>query len=202
MAVLFILALIGWATGNITKIDATAIAIAFITSCIVTGVVSWDSIAGAKSAWSTYIWYGGIIGLASGLGKYKIFSWLSDTIAHNISFEGYSMLIVLTVLLAISVVLRYIFVALGSFVPSIIPVLFTIGMLADVPPMLLAMMLGASCGFGSMITHYSAASGPVLFGVGYVDQATWWKTGTLLCIFSIIVYFFIGLPYWKLLGLW
>lgn len=202
LAVLFILALIGWATGSITKINATAIAIAFITSCIVTGVVAWDSIAGAKSAWSTYIWYGGIIGMASGLGKYKVFTWLSDTIATNISFEGYSMLIVLSVLLFISVVLRYIFVALGSFVPSIIPVLFTIGMLAEVPPMLLVMMLGASCGFGSMITHYSTASGPVLFGVGYVDQATWWKIGTVLCIFSIIVYFVIGLPYWKFLGLW
>lgn len=202
LAVLFVLALVGWATGSITKIDATTIAIAFITSCIVTGVVGWESIAGDKSAWSTYIWYGGIIGLASGLGQYKIFAWLSKMIAANISFEGYSMLVVLSVLLFISIILRYIFVALGSFVPSIIPVLFTIGLLAKVPPMLLVMMLGASCGFGSMITHYSAASGPVLFGVGYVDQAAWWRIGTILCLFSIVVYFVIGLPYWKFLGLW
>ncbi len=202
LAVIFVLAIVGWATGNITKIDSTAVAIAFITACLVTGVVSWDSILRCKGAWSTFMWYGGIISLANGLSSAKFFAWFGSLLGKNISFAGYDTTMVLIGLLLLSLVVRYFFASQAAYVSTFIPVLFTLGLLAKVPVLVLAMLLGVSSVFGSMLTHYGNAVGPVLFGAGYVDQVTWWKIGTVICIVSAIVYTVIGLPYWKLIGLW
>jgi DASS family divalent anion:Na+ symporter len=53
-----------------------------------------------------------------------------------------------------------------------------------------------------MLTHYGGALSPVLFGTGYVDQKTWWRLGAAIAAVSFLVNFGVGLPYWKLIGLW
>ena len=44
LAGLFVLAILGWSTGSITKINSTAVAVSFVAACLVTKVVSWDSL--------------------------------------------------------------------------------------------------------------------------------------------------------------
>lgn len=202
LAGLFVLAIIGWSTGSITKINSTAVAVGFVAACLVTGVVSWESLLKCKGAWSTLIWYGGIISLADGLAKAKFFVWFAGALGKSISFDGYGTLTVLLGLLALSLVVRYFFASQAAYVSSLIPVFFTIGLVAKVPVFPLALLLGASSVFGSQLTHYGNAVGPVLFGPGYVDQVTWWKIGTVMVVVNCIVYLGVGLPYWKLLGLW
>lgn len=202
LAGLFVLAIIGWSTGSITKINSTAVAIGFVASCLVTRVVSWDSVLKCKGAWSTLIWYGGIISLADGLAKAGFFVWFAKALSKNVSFDGYGTTTVLLSLLVLSLVVRYFFASQAAYVSSLIPVFFTIGLVANVPVFPLALLLGASSVFGSQLTHYGNAVGPVLFGPGYVDQFTWWKIGTIMVIVNCFVYLLIGLPYWKLLGLW
>ncbi|MDR3590694.1 MAG: DASS family sodium-coupled anion symporter [Negativicutes bacterium] len=199
---LFILALVSWATGSITKIDPTAVAICFITSCLVTGVISWENLLNAKGAWTTFIWYAGIISLADGLAKAKFFSWCSDYLAHHISFVGYNDYVVLFGLLVLSIVARYFFASAAAYVTSFIPVLFSLGMVANVPLLALTYMMGASAAYSALLTHYGNAAAPVLFGTGYVDQKTWWMVGTAVTVLCAVVYMTIGLPYWKWLGLW
>jgi DASS family divalent anion:Na+ symporter len=202
LAWLFGLALVGWATGSITKIDATAIAVGFVAACLITGVVSWNSLAGAKGAWSILMWYGGIIGLASGLAKAGFFTWLTKVISRNFSFAGYSTFTVLLILVLLSCGVRYFFASLAPFCTTFIPVLFTIGLVANVPKWPLIFLMGAASEFGCLLTHYSNAVAPVLFSPGYVDQATWWKVGHIVALISGIIYMTLGLGYWKLLGLW
>jgi len=36
----------------------------------------------------------------------------------------------------------------------------------------------------------------------HVDQFTWWKVGAVIVAISYAVHMGIGLPYWKLIGLW
>ncbi len=199
---LFVLALISWITGSITHIHPTAVAIAFVTACLVTGVISWESLLNAKGAWSTFIWYGGIISLANGLVKAKFFIWLSQFLAQHISFAGYSNLTVLIGLLLLAVVSRYFFASAAAYVASFIPVMFSLGAVAKVSPVALTYLISTAAAYSALLTHYGNAAAPVLFGTGYVDQKTWWIVGAAVVVLSMIVYTTIGLPYWKLLGLW
>ena len=202
LAVLFVLAILAWSTSNLTKMDATAIAIAFVAACLVFRIVNWESVLAEKGAWNTLIWYGGIIGLAGGLAKAGFFTWMAKAIENSVSLTGYSDVAVLGALLFISLIVRYLFASTAAYVSSFIPVLYTIGLVAKVPLMPLALLIAFSAGFGSLLTHYGGALGPVLFGTGYVDQRTWWLVGTAVVIMNCLVYMIIGLPFWKVIGLW
>ena len=202
LCVMFILAVVGWATGSITGIDTTAVALGFLVGCMLLGIITWDKVLETKTAWSTFIWYAGIISFANGLSKAKFFDWLGKLISQNISFEGINPMVVLVCILIISVLIRYFFASVAAFVSSLVPVFMAFGMAAGVPPVVLTLMLGASALLGSLTTHYGNGVGPIIFGLGYVEQGRWWKVGHMVTFVSLSIYLIIGLPYWKMLGLW
>lgn len=202
LAVFFVLAILGWATGTITKLDATAVAICFLAAALAFDVISWKSLTSADGAWTILIWYGGIIGLANGLAKLKFFDWMAKLLADNFSFTGYNQIVVLGGLLFFSLIIRYFFASMAAYVTTMIPVFFTLGLVAQVPPVPLVFLICFSAAYGSLLTHYGGAAGAVLFAPGYVDQITWWKVGAVIVTISYVINLGVGLPYWRLLGFW
>lgn len=202
LVVLFVLAIIGWATGTVTKIDSTAIALSLLAVSLLTGVISWEKVLQCKSAWSTFIWYAGIISLANGLNSAKFFVWLGKIFEQNLNFAGVNSLAVLAGLIFLTVIVRYFFASTIAFVVTFIPVIFTMGEAAKLPAIPLLLMCAASAQIASLMTHYGNAVGTVLYGAGYVDQGTWWKIGHIVTAVALTIYFVVGLSWWKVLGLW
>ncbi len=202
LAVLFVLAVALWATSYWTKIDSTAVAVGFVAACLLTGVVTWETLVSAKSAWSTFIWFGGIIGLAEGLSKGKFFEWLAQILGKNLNLAGYDQVVVMGILVLLSLAVRYLFASMTAYVITMIPVFLTIGLVAKSPALPLTYLIGFAASYGCLLTHYGGALGPVLFGTGYVSQVTWWRVGAIIVIMSFIIHMAVGLPYWKLIGLW
>lgn len=197
----FALAIIAWATGSITGIDATAVALAFLSLCLLAGVISWDNILKQSGAWNTLIWYAAILGISGALAEAGFFKWLSEVISSTFNFTDANQIGLLLVLVIVGILLRYLIASAASFCTTILPVLLTIGLVAGLPPMPLALMIGFSADFGSMVTHYGGALGPVIFAYDHVDQKTWWLLGLATIALNIIVYFTIGIPYWNMIGL-
>ena len=202
LVVLFVLAIVGWATSSVTKIAATSVALLFFGAAAIFRLINWQNVLSNKGAWNTFIWYGAIIGLSGILAKAGFFKWMAKAFSENFSLTGMNPLVVLVVLLIVSVVIRYIFASLGAYVGAFIPVLFTIGLLAKVPPALLFVLLASSSAYACNLTHYSSAVGAVLFGSEYVPQNTWWRIGAVITVINMICYLTIGMAYWKVLGLW
>jgi DASS family divalent anion:Na+ symporter len=202
LAGLFLLAVLGWALGAKFKIDATAVAVGFVAASLLTGVIKWDKVLEAKGAWSTFIWYGGIIGLAAALARAKFFEWLAKLISANVNFVGMNVFVIMASLVVFSLVVRYLFASMAAYVATMIPVIFTIALVAQVPVLPIVFLIAFSAGYGGMLTHYGGALSPVLFGTGYIDQATWWTKGAIMATISFVVTFSVGLIYWKMIGLW
>jgi len=202
LAISFVLAIIGWATGTITKVDSTAVALALLAVSMLTGVISWEKVLQCKSAWSTFIWYAGIISLANALNNAKFFAWLGKIFEQNLNFAGLNPLLILAGLIFITVIVRYFFASTIAFVVTFIPVIFTLGAAFKLPAIPLLLMCAASAQIASLMTHYGNAVGPVLFGAGYVPQGTWWKIGHITTAVALTIYFVVGLSWWKVLGLW
>ena len=202
LAVLFLCAIIGWATGTITKIDSTAVALALLSLSLLTGVISWEKVLASKSAWSTFIWYGGIISLANGLNKAGFFVWLGKLFSQHLDFTGVHSVAILGGLIFITIIVRYLFASTIAFVVTFIPVIYTLGAVTHVPALPLLLMTAASAQIASLMTHYGNAVGTVLYGAGYVPQGTWWKIGHVVMAVSMTIYFIIGLSWWRFLGLW
>jgi DASS family divalent anion:Na+ symporter len=195
LAILFVLAVLGWALGSVYKIDATAVAVGFVAACLLTGVMTWENVLAYKGAWSTFLWYGGIIGLADALAKAKFFEWLAKLISANVNFSGIPPL-------AILAALRYLFASMAAYVATMIPVLFTIALVAKVPLLPLLFLIAFAAGYGGMLTHYGGALSPVLFGMGYIDQGTWWRKGAIMALISFVTTFVCGFLWWNVIGIW
>ncbi|MDU6828074.1 DASS family sodium-coupled anion symporter [Campylobacter sp.] len=73
----FIGALVLWATGNITGLNATTVAMLAVCVLIVFGVLSWDDVLLEKGGWDTLIWMGALITLAGGLSKLGFVKWFA-----------------------------------------------------------------------------------------------------------------------------
>lgn len=201
LVIFFVLAILGWATSSITKIDGTAVALLFFACCAIFKLISWKNVLSNNGAWNTLIWYGAIIGISGILSKAKFFTWLADMVAESMNLAGVNVIAVFAILLIVSILVRYVFASMGAYVGAFIPVLFTLGLVAEVPPMPLALLIGASSAYGCLLTHYGGAVGPILFGTGYVPQKTWWKIGAVVVAFNFVVYMTVGIAYWKVLGL-
>lgn len=198
----FILAILGWMFGSELNLNTTAVAIITIGLCLFFRIVSWDQFVNAKGAWTTFAWYGGIIGLANALNKADFFKWLALFVKSHMDLSHFSPIVVICILIVVSIFVRYLFASGGAYALSMIPVFFAIGLAAQVPIMPLALSMAFSLSYASMLTHYGSAPGPVLFGAGYVDQKTWWSIGTLFVALHFFINTFVAFPYWIFLGLW
>jgi divalent anion:Na+ symporter, DASS family len=202
LAVLFVLAILGWALGSVLKIDATAVAVGFVAACLLTGVMTWDNVIAYKGAWSTFIWYGGIIGFADALSKANFFVWLTKLIAANVDFTGIPPLAVLAALVLFCLAIRYLFASQAAYVAAMMPVLFSIALVAKVPLLPATFLIAFAAGYGGMLTHYGGALSPVLFGMGYIDQGTWWRKGAIMALISFVTTFVFGFLWWNMIGIW
>lgn len=202
LAVLFVSAIVLWATGAWTKIDAAPVAIALVAACLLTGVVRWESLLANQAAWSTFVWYAGIIGFADGLARAKFFEWMAARLADLLPIGGHDVLLAMVALTLFNLVLHYAFASLAAFITAMMPVLFTLALVAKTPVYPTVFLLAFATNYGAALTHYGGALGPVLFGPGFVGQGTWWRIGAMLALMSLVIHLAIGLPYWHWLGLW
>ena len=130
----FVLAIVGWATSSYTKINSTAVVLGFIAICLITNVLKWSDVAKNGQVWSTLMWYGGILGLAGAMNKFGFFSWMAQQLQLYIDFSSFSHISLLLFLVIAGSSCRYLFVSCGAYMASVLPVQFTIGLAAGLPP--------------------------------------------------------------------
>lgn len=202
LIMLFVLAIGGWALGDILKIDATCVALAFLALALLFKLFTIEDVLENKSAWNTLLWFGFIVGLSASLANEKFFVWLAKFVQGYLALDTMGMVSVLAIIVGVCVITRYLFASMGAFVTAFVPVAFTIGIAAKLPPAVITYMVAACTAYGCALTHYGGALGPVLYGTGFVQQSTWWKIGGIYAVYNVLIYFLIGLSYWKLIGLW
>ncbi|EFL55491.1 transporter, DASS family [Veillonella atypica ACS-049-V-Sch6] len=201
LAVVFILALIGWALPSIGfDLSPTAVALVAMTVVFLAGIITWDDMVQTKAVWNTFIWFGAILGLSTALTKAKFFAWLATFMQTNLALDV-SPLVVVLILSAISVVIRYLFASSTAYIASMLPVFLTVGMAAGVNPVMFGLVLLATNAFGGLVTHYGASPGPIIYSAGYNNLKEWWTAGGILAILSWILLFVVGIPWWTFIGM-
>ena len=201
LAVVFILALIGWALPSIGfDLSPTAVALVAMTIVFFAGIITWDDMVQTKAVWNTFIWFGAILGLSTALTKAKFFAWLAAYMQANLALDV-SPLVVVLILSAISVVIRYLFASSTAYIASMLPVFLTVGMASGVDPVMFGLVLLATNAFGGLVTHYGASPGPIIYSAGYNNLKDWWTAGAILAVLSWVLLFVVGIPWWTFIGM-
>ncbi|WP_109079343.1 anion permease [Aggregatibacter kilianii] len=199
LIVLFFGAVFGWVFSDFLGISAATVAITAMALIILTSVLSWEDMLKNKGGWTTFTWYGGLLGLATVLDKAGFFGWLSVTMGNIISGEGVNPMFVTILLLVLSVLVRYLFASGGAYVASMVPVFSAVGLAAGADPILLSLGLLFSNSYGSMVTHYGSAPAAVIYGLGYHDVKSFWITGAVCAAVTLLIHITIGFGWWSAL---
>lgn len=196
----FIGALVLWATGNITGLNATTVAMLAVCVLIVFGVLSWDDVLLEKGGWDTLIWMGTLITLAGGLSKLGFVKWFAGYASGAVG--GISWVVALGILLLVYVYTHYFFASLTAHITAMYATFGAVAIAAQAPAYLVALVFAYASNLMMPITHYGGAPAPIIFGAGYVTQNEWWRLGFITTLVNLCIWTFIGGAWWKILGLW
>lgn len=200
MAVIFIIALVLWMTGSLTKIDASLAAFLTLGLLLVVGVLSWTDVLHETGAWNTLTWFSVLVMMAGSLTTLGFIPWLSSSIGSML--HGMSWFLVLAILIVFFFYSHYLFASSTAHVTAMYSALLAVAISAHVPPMLAALLLGFFGNLNASTTHYASGPAPVLFGSGYVPQNKWWSLNLVLGIFYLVVWIGIGSLWMKVIGMW
>lgn len=202
---LFIMAIILWIVGpqiTIVNLNVQVVGFLFFACILLFRLVDWDDVIGAKGAWSLFIWYGLLYGIAINLASGGFYHWMAKALSSVVDLSQINGVLSMVVLLLLSIVVRYMFVASTVFAASFYPVLFAIALTTNANLLVLGLLLAVFADYGAMITHYCNGSGLIVFASNYVPQGKFWAVGTCMLGMAIFLYLFIGLPYWHVIGIW
>lgn len=204
LAVLFILAVLGWMFGSkitVINLGMQIVGFMFLALVLLFEVLNWDDVIAAKGAWSIFIWYGAFYGIASALADAGFYTWLADALGKVLDLSQVNGLLVTVLLVLISLSVRYFFVSNSAFVASFYPVLFTIALTTQADKMVIGLLLAFMSPLGALLTHYGNGAGLVTFASDYVPQKDFWRIGTIMVGVALVLLFCVGLPYWKIIGI-
>jgi DASS family divalent anion:Na+ symporter len=171
-----------------------------VSVMMLTKVLEWKDVLDEKGAWDTLIWMGALIGLADYLAKLGFIPWFAKAVGASIA--GVPWMQAFIVLLVIYMYAHYGFASLVAHITAMYAAFASVAVAAGAPAYLVALALAFMSNLCMSLTHYAAGPAPILFGAGYVDQATWWKLGFIISVINMLIWVGLGSFWWKVLGLW
>jgi len=205
LAVLFILAVLGWMFGSkltFINLGMQVVGFVFLALALLLDVLDWEDVIKAKGAWNIFIWYGAFYGIASALSSAGFYTWLADLLGEKLNLGALNPAVVVAVLVLVSLAVRYFFVSNSAFVASFYPVLLSLAAATTVNPYIIGYFLAFMSPIGALLTHYGNGAGLIAFAPGYCTQKEFWRVGTIMVVLELVILTVIGLPYWKIIGLW
>ncbi|QYO65400.1 DASS family sodium-coupled anion symporter [Leptolyngbya sp. 7M] len=189
-----------WISAFWHGIDPTVIALVCISVLLVSEVLVWRDLIDETHAWEVFIWYGGLVMMASELSKTNITSIFANAVGSMMG--GFGWPLALAMLALVFFYAHYAFASITAhvmamFVPFLV-VTIAIGAPAGLAVLLLAYFANLSAG----LTHYGTTPAPVYFGLGYVSQRRWWTAGFIASVLNILLWSTIGVLWWRAIGWW
>lgn len=189
-----------WITARFHGIDATVIALLGIAVLLLTRVLEWRDLTNETHAWEVFIWYGGLVMMATALGKTGIPDVFAKAIAGYTSNLNWA--VALAVLLLVYFYAHYAFASITAHVTAMLIPFLTVTIAIGAPAGITVLLLAYFSNLSAGLTHYGTTPAPIYFGTGYVKQKTWWTIGFLASIINIVIWSSVGLVWWKVLGWW
>lgn len=200
MLLVFFLVAALWMTPRLTGFHYATVAMVGICVLVLSGVLSWDDLISERAAWSVFIWYGGLLRMAEGLGQTGITKKFAESAAGLT--QGWKWWLALAVLLLIYFYAHYGFASITAHATAMYAPFLIVILAAGAPPYLAVLSLAYFSNLGASLTHYGTTPAPIYFGAGYLTQRTWWWVGLIVSFLTITIWTVVGFTWWKVLKLW
>jgi L-tartrate/succinate antiporter len=193
MALLVTVALALWILGA-HWVNATTAALLVFCLMMLTGIIDWDDVLGARPAWNALVWFATLVTLAEGLNRVGFLRWFA---AGTVGALGPLPLVAKIVAIVLAFfVAHYMFASLTAHTTALLPVfLAVVASSPELPVRALSLLLCYSLGLMGVLNPYATGSAPIYYASGYVTRREFWRLGAMFGALYLAILLGLGLPW-------
>ena len=193
VAAAFALMVTGWVLAGTLKLDLTAVAFAGLATLLATRVLTLEDLSREGDTLVTFFWLAVLFALSGQLNELGFMGYVGERLARRL--EGIPWPAAYAALLALYVLIHYLFVSQSSQVLALFGVFLEVGIRTGVPKAVLAFALLFASSYFSTITPQGGSQNVIFVGSGYVAQGTLYRLGLLTTAFCLLVFLVVGTPW-------
>ncbi len=193
---IFAFMILGWVFGDKLQLNATSVAFAGLGMLLMSNVIGLKDIAEHGEALETFLWLAVLFALSTQLNELGFMGYVGQRLASYI--VGLSWQLTYVILVALYVLIHYMFVSQTSQVLALLGVFLDVGIRGGVPAALMAFALLFASSYFSVITPQGGSQNVIFVSSGYLTQPELYRLGLLVTLFFLAVFLVIGTP-WILL---
>jgi DASS family divalent anion:Na+ symporter len=193
VAVVFALMVVGWVLAGRLKLDLTAVAFAGLGVLLATRVLTLADIAAEGDTLATFLWLAVLFALSGQLNEMGFMGYVGERMARGLA--GVSWPAAYATLVALYVLMHYLFVSQSSQVLALFGVFAEVGARTGVPMPLMCYALLFASSYFSTLTPQGGSQNVIFVGSGYLRQGELYRLGALTTAFCFTVFLLVGTPW-------
>ena len=192
-AAVFVLMVACWVLADRLNFHVTGVAFAGLGLLLMSNVLTIDDVGKMGDTLVTYLWLAVLFALSAQLNELGFMSYAGGRLSTEI--RGLSWPATYVSLVALYVLLHYMFVSQSSQVLALLGVFLDVGIRGGVPLPLMAFSLLFASSYFSVITPQGGSQNVIFVGSGYLTQRELYRLGILVTLFFFAVFMVIGTPW-------
>jgi divalent anion:Na+ symporter, DASS family len=189
-AATFALMVACWIGADALGLNITAIAFAGLGVLLMSSVLTLDDLTRQGDTLTTFLWLAVLFALSGQLNELGFMGYVGQRLAGYLG--GLSWPATYVALLALYVLIHYLFVSQSSQVLALMGVFLDVGIRGGVPVPLMAFALLFASSYFSAITPQGGSQNVIFVGAGYLTQRELYRLGLLVTLFFLVVFLVIG----------
>ena len=196
VAVAFALMVAGWVMAGTLQLDSTGIAFAGLGALLATRVLTLEDLSQEGDTLQTFLWLAVLFALSGQLNELGFMGYVGERLATALA--GVSWPVAYVALVALYVLMHYLFVSQSAQVLALLGVFVDVGLRSGVPAPLMTFALLFASSYFSTITPQGGSQNVIFVGSAYLKQGELYRLGLLTTAFCFLVFSLVGTP-WILL---
>lgn len=196
----FMIVLVMWVTGSLTKIDTTIAVLFGIALLFILQVITWADVNKTKAFYFLLIMGGGFM-VGDMLVATGAANWVAGVVFKSFNLSSFSTLTLVLVVMIIAQYLHIPFLGTTKMAVMVMPIVIGLAQAAGLPIEVLALPAGMIISGYPLILFYNTTPSLIVFGSGELRMSDFPKAGIFLCTVACFVYALCAFTYWRWLGL-
>lgn len=192
-AAVFVSMLTLWALSGLFPIDKAAVAFGGLGILMATKVFGIEDFRSQGEALSTLIWFAILFGLSTQLAEQGFMNTIAEHFTQYLN--EFSWGVVYAVLIAIYVLIHYLFVSQSAHLLALFGIFLSVGVQAGVPGELMAMMLLFATNFNATLTPQGSSCNAIYLSSGYISARDIYIYGGAVTLLTFCIFILIGTPW-------
>ncbi len=182
-----------WVLAGVFKLNLTAVALAGLGTLLATRVLTLQDIDTQGSTLATFLWLAVLFALSGQLNELGFMGYVGERLANLLG--GVAWPVAYVSLLALYVLMHYLFVSQSAQVLALLGVFLNVGIQSGVPLPLMGYALLFASSYFSTLTPQGGSQNVIFAASGYLTQRELYRLGLITAVFCTLVFLVVGTPW-------